>query len=229
MKPSNVQSRAFTLVELMISLGIALLLIYGINLVFRAVTDTVRVGNALAAATRKMRSVDSSLTIDFEGTYSEINPLTNVKSDVPTIERRWSGIVPVVGNIDPTTPANYETEPRQPAITIFCKRQFAFLNKSDKENDADGQPQTEDESDTGTITDFSAAGNIARLGRRAHRTDTIGFFTGGSIVPASLRGTTASGSASQAWVWYGPCCSSAGRLRRRARSLPASMISSPKR
>lgn len=195
--------RGFTLVELMISLGIAILLIYGINVVFRAVADTVRTGNAIASANRKMRSVESSVVIDFEGTSIEYEPLAKAinTTDKP-LERRWSGMAPITGAIDPTLPLNYYTEPRQPAITIFCKRQLAFLNKADLDNDDDKNVATVDESDTGTETPIAAGDN--RVGGRVHRVDTIGFFSGGSFQAHGVRDKgTSGGVAQQAWIWYG--------------------------
>ena len=209
---SRPRTRGFTLVELMISLGIALMLIYGVNLTFRAVTDTIKTGNALSVATRKMRAVDSALTLDFEGTYTEINPSTPTptRRNEPVMERRWSGIAPVIANVDPAVPTSYEIEPRQPAITIFCKRQVAFLNQTDRDADPDAATPngaaTVDTDDDGVVEDYSNPLLAAVLNRRVHRVDTIGFFAGGSFAPRRPQGGVAgstSAAADQAWIWYG--------------------------
>jgi hypothetical protein len=214
MQLRNRQPRAFTLVELMISLGIALLLIYGVNLIFRAVTDTIKTGNALAGATRRMRGIDSTLVNDFEGTFRDFNPLNKVVEDNANPDQRFSGIlsttdiplkVPVVG---------FEAlQARQPAITIFAKRQVAFLNKADEDTDIDKNANTFDENENGSEADpgedFTNTDTFARINRRVHRLDTISFFAGGTFVPKAGRFGSANTLYSnleffpEAWVWYG--------------------------
>lgn len=56
--------RAFTLTELMISIALALLLIYGINKVFTSTSATLSAGQAVAAANRNEQSLRTILTED---------------------------------------------------------------------------------------------------------------------------------------------------------------------
>ena len=53
----HLRRRTFTLIEVMLSLFIVLLLLLGINTVFRVVSDSIKAGNALSEATRNARAV----------------------------------------------------------------------------------------------------------------------------------------------------------------------------
>lgn len=55
---------AFTLVELLISIGIALLLIVGVNAVFKVTAQTVNAGNSLLSANRDARTVFQTFFAD---------------------------------------------------------------------------------------------------------------------------------------------------------------------
>jgi type II secretory pathway pseudopilin PulG len=214
------RTRAFTLVELMISLGIALLLIYGVNLVFRAVTDIIKTGNALSSATRRMRGIDSMLTSDFEG---QARDRKREKDGIEyTPDQRETGILSITDIPRPSVgiPITADVQARQPAITMFCKRQVAFLNKTDEEADTDKDPATFDEDDNGSEIDpgenFTAAPTFPRLNRRVHRVDTVSFFAAGTFIPKAGRFGTA-GTLYQniepfpeAWIWYGHCMQPGG-------------------
>ena len=193
MTPASRKNHAFTLVELMISLGIALLLIYGINLIFRAVTDTIKTGNALSNATRRMRAIDSALTNDFEGQVfdRQIRGTGGISPPTPPVDLRVTGILPV-SDYDSTDPVLVATQSRQPAITIFCKRQTAFLNAADEKADLDGNPGTFDLDENGVETpvaeDFGTNTVLfAILNQRVHRLDTVSFFAGGTFIPKAGR------------------------------------------
>ncbi len=56
--------RAFTLIELMISIALALLLILGVNLVFRTASHTLKVGQHVAQINRNEQSLQTLLTDD---------------------------------------------------------------------------------------------------------------------------------------------------------------------
>ena len=204
--------RAFTLVELMISLGIALLLIYGINLIFRAVTDTIKTGNALASATRRMRGIETTFVSDFEGQQYDRTLKASLPSSILP-DKRMTGII-ATETVDPTSinPAPSD-QARQPAITIFNRRQVGFTSIADRDADVDdGLPETADLNDDGTVENYSYLANPALgavLNRRVHRLDTLSFFAGGTFVPKAGRFGSA-GSIYQdldpfpeAWVWYG--------------------------
>src|SRR5688500_15462045 len=57
--------RAFTLVELMISIALALMLIYGIAQVFKLSGDTVGANQAVSGIVRDHRAVSATLREDF--------------------------------------------------------------------------------------------------------------------------------------------------------------------
>src|SRR6476646_4004668 len=57
-------TRAFTLVELMVSIAVALLLILGVNQVFRATSQTTGAGQALSTEQRYSRTVKTTLSND---------------------------------------------------------------------------------------------------------------------------------------------------------------------
>src|SRR5438552_6210765 len=59
-------ARAFTLVELMVSIALALILMIGINYIFKATSQTVSTGFALSSVTRQQRSVNRVLDDDFD-------------------------------------------------------------------------------------------------------------------------------------------------------------------
>lgn len=67
MKKRQVILRGFTLIELMVSIAIALLLILGVNVVFKTTSQTVGAGNGLLASVRDMRTVGATLGNDFAG------------------------------------------------------------------------------------------------------------------------------------------------------------------
>ena len=59
--------RAFTLIELMVSIAMVLVIILGVNAIFKMASDTVNAGQALAVANRENRGVQSVL-------YDDIRP-----------------------------------------------------------------------------------------------------------------------------------------------------------
>lgn len=58
--------RAFTLVELMVAVALVLVLIIGVNEVFRLTSNTINVGQSLSNATRDQRAVKTTLEEDFK-------------------------------------------------------------------------------------------------------------------------------------------------------------------
>jgi type II secretory pathway pseudopilin PulG len=59
--------RGFTLTELLISVGLALLVLYGINRVFTATTTTIGTGQALSDANRSLLAAHTQFVNDIEG------------------------------------------------------------------------------------------------------------------------------------------------------------------
>ena len=73
--------RGFTLIELMVSVAMVLVLVLGINAVFRIASDTVHVGQALAAANRENRAVQSVLYDDLRTAVIIDGPLLLVRGE----------------------------------------------------------------------------------------------------------------------------------------------------
>ncbi|HZZ43440.1 MAG TPA: prepilin-type N-terminal cleavage/methylation domain-containing protein [Tepidisphaeraceae bacterium] len=68
--PASRSAAAFTLIELMISMALALLLLLGVNYVFRTTQQTVSTGMALSTALRSQNSVADVIRNDFQSVVS---------------------------------------------------------------------------------------------------------------------------------------------------------------
>lgn len=64
------RAAGFTLVELLITLALVIMLIAGVNAVFRATTQTIGTGNAVAEAVRSHRGLERTLARDVESMVS---------------------------------------------------------------------------------------------------------------------------------------------------------------
>src|SRR5437762_13720216 len=73
--------RGFTLIELMISIALVLVLMIGINKVFKLTTDTVGAGQTLSAAVRDSRAAQAVYSADF-GTMAQDAPFLLIRSSV---------------------------------------------------------------------------------------------------------------------------------------------------
>ena len=198
--PRTTVRRGFTLTELLIAVGLAMLVLYGVNRVFTATSDTIGTGSALSEANRTLRAVEGNLSSDFN---PQINPLTG--AEVP-----GTGILPSVT-------AAYDH--KQPAIAIRVQEIAAFNSKADREADVDGAVGTYDPTNSGTEIPIPTIGN---LGARRHRIDTVSFFISGKVegsvgvFTGSFRRQTGQINSGRetlvtdlekplehAWVWYG--------------------------
>src|SRR4051812_22178171 len=72
---------AFTIIELMISIAMVVILMVGINQVFKMSSDTVGVGQAVADMSRANRSVQSTFHDDFQRLMKDA-PLFIIRSGV---------------------------------------------------------------------------------------------------------------------------------------------------
>lgn len=72
---------AFTLVELMISIAMAVLLILGVNQIFRITSDTINATTALGGAVRQSRSTQGTLIADFKGGMAFDAPFITLDSN----------------------------------------------------------------------------------------------------------------------------------------------------
>ena len=97
---SRRDARGFTLVELMVAVALVLVLIIGINEVFRVTSDTIGVGQSLSSALRDQRAVRTTFESDFG----------NVAQDAPALVIRNQAVAAFrsrdeqLGNVDPANP-----------------------------------------------------------------------------------------------------------------------------
>jgi prepilin-type N-terminal cleavage/methylation domain-containing protein len=71
---------AFTLIEVIVSIALSLVLILGVNAVFRMASDTVNVGQAVAVADRDNRALQSVLYEDVRTAVMEGAPYFVISS-----------------------------------------------------------------------------------------------------------------------------------------------------
>ena len=64
--PKNHRSRAFTLVEMLMSIGITALMLLAIHQIFKITTDTVSIGVATTELISNVRSLDDQIQRDVE-------------------------------------------------------------------------------------------------------------------------------------------------------------------
>jgi type II secretory pathway pseudopilin PulG len=72
---------AFTLVELMVSIVLVLILIYGVNRVFKITADTVGATNVLAEKTREARAARQTFANDFNNAVTAGAPFIIIQSE----------------------------------------------------------------------------------------------------------------------------------------------------
>jgi hypothetical protein len=105
-----------------------------------------------------------------------------------------------------------------PCLTIFSMQQFAFRNRSDMNNDPDGNANTVDLNGDGMETNKAIGEYVYPFiyNDRNHRVDRIGFFARDSVTPferqtgnlAPLNSSEpslliASDKSEEAYIWYG--------------------------
>jgi prepilin-type N-terminal cleavage/methylation domain-containing protein len=71
----------FTLVELMVSIALVLIIILGVNAVFKMASDTINVGMALSAADRENRAVQSVVNSDFQTGVFTDGPMLLIRGE----------------------------------------------------------------------------------------------------------------------------------------------------
>jgi len=79
--PARHARSGFTLIELMVSIAMVLILILGVNAIFKMASDTVNAGNALASADRENRAATSVLNDDFRTAVINDGPMLLVRSE----------------------------------------------------------------------------------------------------------------------------------------------------
>jgi len=180
--------RGFTLVELMVSIAIALLLILGINVVFKTTAQTVGAGNSALEASRDARTVMASLLADLNQCVAP----------------------PSLGSV---TTADYA-----PCFIIRSEQTYAFRNFTDREGAADPAPLATGPRPwvdsnlfqyngfwQGTSNDpFSVP--VPYVHFRSHRVDKLGFFARGVFARQTSSDNSSFVSpttAPEAWIVFG--------------------------
>jgi prepilin-type N-terminal cleavage/methylation domain-containing protein len=185
---------AFTLVELMVSIALVLILMYGVTQVFSTTQSVVSSNQAISNATRDARSAQSVLSRDFDS-FAEDGPFVIIHNEYrPAFRTRAE----LDGDRDYATAAT-------PAA-----RDAAILTRDIDGDNVEG-------SSAGETT------QAAEINERNHRLDTIGFFTRGlfkrqtgGALPAGDSPFLANMTGTEAFVWYGHL-----RLSNNAGSLTA--------
>ena len=86
-KPNN--PRAFTLTEVMLSVALVLILLLGVNSVFRMTSDTVGAGQAISTINRDHRAVQATLYRDVKNAVTTEAPCFIIVSQrIPALRRR---------------------------------------------------------------------------------------------------------------------------------------------
>lgn len=179
----NRKAAAFTLVELMVSIALVLIIILGVNAVFKMASDTVNGGQALAAANRENRSIQSVIYGDFENAAITDGPMLLIRSErVPAFRNREDELAD--RDFDP------QAGPAQQMVAMMTMD----LDNNNQEGEA-GVPGE----------------RIPALvyNSRNHRIDRIGFFANHlyrrqtGTQNATVRNYLDPGTSSEAYVWYG--------------------------
>jgi prepilin-type N-terminal cleavage/methylation domain-containing protein len=169
----------FTLIEVMISVALALLLILGINLVFSTTSRTVGTGQVLSSAIRDSRAGQTVFYSDLGSAVSGGGPALIIRNQaVPAFRNREDELADrdyVAGEAEPTRSEHIRSR------------------------DMDGDNNENDPAILGEVT------NAFTYNHRNHRTDTLSFFARGQFPRQTGNDGTfaAPMTASEAWIWYG--------------------------
>lgn len=177
---------AFTLVELMVSVAMVVLLLFGIHQVFRMSSNTIGTGQAVNAVTREIRATQTVMQEDFRRSLKE-SPLFVISSQ------------PVGVVVDPVTSSNYSIQP------TLAPNLFHFTSRAERDRDIDRNPATIDLDGDGTEETSYTDRQLARVNDRIHRSDIFGFFARGLFNRQTANdGLYVSATkAYDAWIWYG--------------------------
>lgn len=176
---TTLRRRAFTLVELMVAIALVLILLIGINQVFKMTTDTVGAGQALNAASRDLRGAQSVFFNDLHGAVTSNPPVFMIRSQqIPAFRNRADQL----GDRD--------------------------YNQSDTYANREAQILSIDLDNDGTEGEQAVAGEIispALYNDRNHRADMLMFFARGYFPRQTGNDGTfaANMSSTEAWIWYG--------------------------
>jgi prepilin-type N-terminal cleavage/methylation domain-containing protein len=179
---ANRKLTAFTLIEVMVSIALVLILVLGINEVFKMAADTVGTGQALSAKDRDGRALQAVLNNELQHLVREQDqPFFIIDSRTQLAFRNQA---------DEKSDLDYNPADNPP--TRAQEMQTIDLNGDNREGNAPGE----------TL-------NLAEPSLRNHRVDTLSFFTR-DLYPRQT-GNSSGGqnvyvadmSANEAWVTYG--------------------------
>jgi len=184
---SNFQG--FTLVELIISIGLVLIIMLGVNFVFKMTSDTITAGQTLSETVRNNRAAQSVLQDDF----------AKLAANGPSLI------------IASQTQAAFRFQQQEAADRDY--------NKADTLANRSTQIRTVDFDENGVEGEPGKPGeqvSAATYNDRNHRLDTLSFFaqgkfsrqTGGAVTSTNTSATStypliSEIQASEAWIWYG--------------------------
>jgi prepilin-type N-terminal cleavage/methylation domain-containing protein len=182
--------RAFTLVELIISVALVLVIMLGVNFVFKMAGDTVNAGQSLNESVRGTRAAQATLFDDF----------SRYAPDGPSLLLRSRSQVAFRNRQDELSDTDYRES------GSFAERTSAKATIIDLDGD-------------GLFNSPGERALITSPGRRVSRVDVVSFFargtfrrqTGGQvgINPSNSPGIdptaplVSSRGSSEAWIWYG--------------------------
>ena len=172
---------AFTLVEVMISVALVLMIIYGVAKVFKLSTDAVGANQVIAAMVRDNRSAHATMSDDIHNSVAD-SPLFIISSRL-AFEGSSTG-----------RQATFDGVVTQPGMT------GGFGGLEEQRADRDGDPRTVD-LNPGT----SVPVRLASLSDRIPRLDRLGFCARGLFRRNTSADTKAYDAATsgEAFIWYG--------------------------
>jgi prepilin-type N-terminal cleavage/methylation domain-containing protein len=175
-------ARAFTLVELMVSIALVLILILGVNQVFKLTSDTIGASNGLSDSIRLNRAVQASM---FDDLRKSVLPGTGLSRGAPFFTIRSERTSAFPSAVEEQNDRDY---------TRALTGQQA-VDDAIRSVDANGD-------NTESLAESS---ELIALGSRSHRVDQLSFFARDVYRRQTGNDSTYSAdmTASEAWVWYG--------------------------
>ncbi|HYE21725.1 MAG TPA: hypothetical protein VEA69_25015 [Tepidisphaeraceae bacterium] len=169
---------AFTLVEVMISVALVLMVIYGVARVFKLTSEAIGANQAVAAMVRDNRSTAATLGEDFRNCVAD-SPIFLISSRV-AFEGTGKQIT-------------YD------GLTKFRGQMGGFLNAEEARLDEDGDPRTY------TINGSQYRVGLADGSDRIPRLDRLGFFARGMYrrQTSDVDKAYSSVTSNEAFVWIG--------------------------
>lgn len=180
----------------MISVALVLLLTLAMGLIFRTTSETISKATALNQTVRNLDAATKTMQVDIPGTDTiDRDPFTDDSGILPSSEApfliitsQYAATWPNQAAFDADARANYD--PTAPTLVDWYEDALTV----DLDNDGE---------EAGNETTLQSA--LGLLGRRAFRTDTIGFFSRGvfSSQTGQNGAFTTPIAKENAFIWYG--------------------------